>query len=227
MQSLKEEISIVSVSRSTYLKKLQENDFLWCANIKADWESIHKDCEDLAENNQDHWRPDMGEDYTPWDEAGVKFKKYWDSFGDYGLAPSNKFQGYNKHNTRHWESTANKPTLTSPWMDEVMEQLPLTHKGCRIMMQPPGNTMPWHVDNFWNLRHNHPDIGEYAIRYIVFPKDWDHGHLLQAGTTFITHWKAGDVIVWHPDKWHLSANVGISNKWTFNVTGILTEEVTE
>ena len=59
------------------------------------------------------------------------------------------------------------------------------------------------------------------IRFVVFMKDWDIGHVLQSENSIISHWKAGDTIVWHPGKFHLSANIGISSKWTFNITGIL------
>tara|TARA_R110000851_G_scaffold13238_1_gene45377 strand:+ start:235 stop:909 length:675 start_codon:yes stop_codon:yes gene_type:complete len=212
-------------TKQDLIDSLTTNDYLTIGNIEADWKHIYADCEKLAEENTSYWRPDMGESYDAWDEAGKKFKKYWDSFGEYGLTKSNGFVGYNKHNTRHWENTASKPTLKSDWMESIVSKFPLTLTGCRIMMQPPGNTMPWHVDNFWNLRQAEPENSAYAIRFIVFPQDWQTGHLLQAGNTFISHWKAGDVVCWHPDKWHLSANVGVANKWTFNVTGILENEL--
>ena len=69
------------------------------------------------------------------------------------------------------------------------------------------------------------DRYDYTIRFIVFHNDWEIGHIIQAGDSYIPHWKQGDVITWFPRRWHLAANIGMLDKWTTNITGVLREEV--
>jgi hypothetical protein len=83
--------------------------------------------------------------------------------------------------------------------------------------------MPWHIDNFHFWKRNYP-TSEHIIRFIVFQEDWKHGQIIQAGSSIISHWQAGDAVTWHPTRWHLSTNAGVENKWTTAVTGILLEE---
>lgn len=206
------------VSRTNLLNYLAKKDYLKFQNILADWSSILQESNLLAESNPDYWCevvPEEG-DYTSWDDLGDDLSRSYDISRQYG---------YTKHNTKVWETTTQQPKLEMDWEKHIASQLPLQFPSTRPTLQTPGNVMPWHQDKFIYFRRLHTDQSEYIVRFIVFMKDWDIGHFLQAGNSVISHWKAGDVILWHPHRLHLSANVGISDKWTLNVTGILQEEV--
>jgi len=206
----------VSVSRTTYLDSIKHKDYVWCGNIPADWSAIQQECEQAVKDHPECWQTLVG------------YRESWDGLGDDLNKELDKHRqsGYSPYNTRHWETTTIQPKLEMSWEGEIMEQLPLTNATGRPTLQPPGNVMPWHQDKFIYFKRENPGHDEHVVRFIVFQKDWQNGHLLQAGDSFVTHWKAGDILLWYPDRWHLSANVGITDKWTFNVTGILKEEVT-
>jgi hypothetical protein len=111
------------------------------------------------------------------------------------------------------------------WEENVAKQLPLLNLISLPTLQTPGNVLPWHQDKFFNFKRNYPNDIKFIVRFTIFMKDWQIGHVLQAGNSIISHWRAGDCVIWYPDRWHLSANIGINNKWTNNITGILTEEI--
>ena len=203
------------VSRTTYLNDIKSKDYVWCGNIKADWQTIQQECKQTVQNHPECWQTLVGE------------RESWDSLGDdlYKELEKHKESGYSSHNTRHWETTTIQPKLEMSWEKEIMDQLPLINPTSRPTLQPPGNIMPWHQDKFFYFKRNNPGQDEFVVRYVVFQTDWQNGHLLQAGNSFISHWKTGDILLWYPDRWHLSANVGTEDKWTFNVTGILKEEI--
>ena len=197
--------------RHDYIKTLEKQDFTWVGNIKADWPVIDSACEDDAGKHQKFW----GHSSIGHNSYGNSTKEKLDNL---------KKLGYNPYNTRHWIKSEKDHTDVK-WEKEIADKLPLQLYTTNLILQPPGNIIPCHKDYFKDFKKKYPSESYYIIRYIIFTKDWQTGHLLQAGNSFITHWKAGDVITWYPDRLHLSANVGSENKWTFNVTGILKEQV--
>ena len=205
----------MSVSRNNYLDSIKSKDFVWFGKIDADWAKIQEECNQTVKDHPECWQTLVGD------------RDSWDNLGDNLNKELQKHQsvGYTKHNTRHWETTTVQPKLDMSWERVIMEQLPLNNATSRPTLQPPGNVMPWHQDQFFYFKRQNPGQDQYVVRFIVFQTDWQNGHLLQAGNSFVSHWTAGDILLWYPDRWHLSANVGTTDKWTFNVTGILKEEI--
>jgi hypothetical protein len=90
----------------------------------------------------------------------------------------------------------------------------------------PGTVMPWHYDKFYYMnRIVDEEQKPFLSRFLIFLEDWQSGHYLEAGRSIVTGWRAGDVIAWHPNRGHLSSNVGLTDKWTCNVTGVLKEQI--
>jgi hypothetical protein len=204
------------VSRKNFLKLLEGVDYFYFGNISVDWNSINIECREKVNKYPEYWCslvPD--ETFETWDQNGKDYVKSLSNFSKWG---------YTSHNTRSWETTSIKPKLEMEWEKEVIQKLPLYESVSRPTLQKPGNIMPWHEDKFFYFKHEYPDVYEYVVRFIVFHEDWKTGHYIQAGDTLVERWKQGDVIVWYPRRWHLSSNVGIEDKWTTNITGILKEE---
>ena len=202
-----------SVSRKNFLNLLDGVDYYKFGNISADWESINSECEQFVEQHPDHWCsliPD--ESFEVWGEEGAAYKKHLQRYVKWG---------YNSQNTRSWTTTSCSPVLEMSWEESIREYFPLDNTLSRPTLQKPGNVFPHHEDKFFYIRHKYPDSKDYIVRFIVFHHDWAPGHLIQAGDSIISHWKQGDVIVWYPSRVHISCNVGFTDKWTTNVTGIL------
>jgi hypothetical protein len=60
-----------------------------------------------------------------------------------------------------------------------------------------------------------------VVRIIVFLEDWASGHYLEMNKTPILNWKAGDWVCWRSDFLHLAANIGKTDRYTLQLTGIL------
>lgn len=87
----------------------------------------------------------------------------------------------------------------------------------------PGTILPTHGDlylkyiqlfNLWDQQEN-------IRRAIVFLEDWQSGHYFEAMDTPLTEWKAGQVVEWDYDTPHMAANLGVSPRYTLQITGHL------
>lgn len=85
----------------------------------------------------------------------------------------------------------------------------------------PSWIIPEHKDLYRRYREHHNQISiEDIIRIIVFLEDWQSGHILQIGNELIAPWKAGDFVSWMGDTPHIAANLGSSDRYTLQITGI-------
>lgn len=201
------------VSATHLLDDLSKVDFILYGNIDLPWERYVDDCDLAVRDNPTHW------------DHNVKTKddsEVWN--GDYKLILDNmdKYRqaGYRETNTRVWKTTMTQPKITFPWEPDIIKCLPISTAVATPTLQQPGNIMPIHIDNFVFLRNK---LGKDAniVRFLIFMKDWEDGHVLQVGESMLHKWKQGDVYVWHPTVRHVAINGGLTDKWTCNVTGVL------
>jgi hypothetical protein len=61
---------------------------------------------------------------------------------------------------------------------------------------------------------------EHCIRRaIVFLEDWSSGHYLELKGKPVTDWKRGFTVVWAYDAPHMAANIGLTPRYTLQITG--------
>ena len=61
---------------------------------------------------------------------------------------------------------------------------------------------------------------EHTIRRaIVFLEDWQSGHYLELKGIPVTGWKRGFTAVWAYDAPHMAANIGLTPRYTLQITG--------
>ena len=84
-----------------------------------------------------------------------------------------------------------------------------------------GTILPTHGDlylryvDLFNLQGQ-----EHRIRRaVVFLEDWKPGHYFEGNDIAKTDWIAGDVVEWCYDAPHLAANLGVSPRYTLQITG--------
>ena len=88
----------------------------------------------------------------------------------------------------------------------------------RLLEYKPGNMLPLHSDGMEGFRRIYGL--ENPRRFFVAVSDWDWGHVFQAHDNMISHWNTGDTWEIKPGVWHCNANFGITNKYTFTITGV-------
>lgn len=61
---------------------------------------------------------------------------------------------------------------------------------------------------------------EHTIRRaIVFLEDWASGHYLELKGIPVTRWKKGFTVMWAYDAPHMAANIGLTPRYTLQITG--------
>lgn len=92
-----------------------------------------------------------------------------------------------------------------------------------VMCQSPGQTLPEHLDTFYSISKKFDVDPKKCCRVNIFLEDWKSGHYFEINENPFLQWKAGDAIIIELDEPHLSGNMGLTNKWTMQVTGVKDE----
>ena len=136
---------------------------------------------------------------------------------------------FEEQNLRYLEAGYNHDNSMYYRAFEVDEAV---HEFCRtlfprysvgIMKQPVGQTLPSHEDTFYQFAKNN-DVDPYeCCRVNIFLEDWQSGHYFEINEKSVLHWKRGDAIIILRDEPHLSGNMGLTTKYTMQVTGVRDE----
>lgn len=109
--------------------------------------------------------------------------------------------------------------------EELGKQLGMEVVTVSTIMQEPGCVVPLHRDIFYQIGLKHPTRNETKVRANIYMEDYKLGHFIQyqKNDTYesSTNWVAGDGFLWNNEVLHLSANAGMSNKYTMQVSGFL------
>jgi len=92
-----------------------------------------------------------------------------------------------------------------------------------IMKQSPGQTLPLHEDTFFKFASVNDVHPSECVRINIFLEDWQSGHYFEINQNSVLHWKQGDAILIKYNEPHLSGNMGMTEKYTMQVTGVLDE----
>ena len=111
--------------------------------------------------------------------------------------------------------------------EELGEKLGIEVITVSSILQPPGNVITLHRDTFFQIKKKYPERAkEPMVRANIYLEDWAPGHFINYQDKnkewqTSTHWKAGDGFIWNSEHLHLSANAGLKNKYTLQVSGFL------
>ena len=95
------------------------------------------------------------------------------------------------------------------------------------ILQPPGNVIALRRDTFFQINKKYPDDKRTKVRANIYLQDWKVGHMLQYKSEEDQAWKtsdnwlAGDGFIWDSKPLHLSANAGMQDKFTLQISGFL------
>ena len=85
----------------------------------------------------------------------------------------------------------------------------------------PGTILPTHKDLYlkyielFNLQGQEHNIR----RAVVFLEDWASGHYFEINGEPFLNWRAGDFVEWRYDAPHMAANIGLTPRYTLQITG--------
>ena len=128
------------------------------------------------------------------------------------------YHGYTSENTRMgYKRTSYEESPT--FLQNIIRQTGLQNASAGVIRLNPGHTIPWHYDShIFYSKSNNRDTHQVE-RHIVFPFDWDWGHIYQIGNNVLSNWSAGERYTWPNLRYHLAGNIGISDFIMIAVTG--------
>jgi hypothetical protein len=89
----------------------------------------------------------------------------------------------------------------------------------------PGTTLPEHSDTYSRFREIYGvDDSVQIRRYVIMLEDWQSGHYLELDREPLQPWLAGTGVFWHDAVPHLATNVGKTDRYTLQITGIVDTE---
>jgi len=107
------------------------------------------------------------------------------------------------------------------WIDPFRKIFPWRYFSWSVYRMGPGTVLPQHSDTYQRFREIYgvTDI-DSIYRAIVFLEPWQSGHYFEIDSTPIVSWAAGDTVIWHSDLEHVAANMGITDRYTLQITGV-------
>jgi hypothetical protein len=109
--------------------------------------------------------------------------------------------------------------------EEIGRQLGMEVVTISTIKQPPGCVVPYHRDTFFQINQRYPDRKEKKVRANIYLENYKLGHFIQYTLDNDFHtstkWKAGQGFLWDSEVLHLSANAGLEDKYTMQISGFL------
>lgn len=114
---------------------------------------------------------------------------------------------------------------TPEWIEPFREYFPWKEFSWSVYRMNPGVVLPNHKDLFVKFRQIHNIRNPQTIcRAVVFLEDWASGHYFEIDSVPLVKWRAGDYVAWRYDAPHTAANIGFTDRYTLQITGILDED---
>jgi hypothetical protein len=112
------------------------------------------------------------------------------------------------------------------WMEPFRAVFPWRHFAWSVYRMAPGTTLPNHSDTYARFREIY-DIADpdTIFRAVVFLEPWQSGHYFEINEDPVVEWAAGETMIWRNDVPHLAANMGMTDRYTLQITGVPDEDI--
>lgn len=107
------------------------------------------------------------------------------------------------------------------WINDIKKYFSLKKCSFSFYRMNPGNILPYHQDTYSKyMKVNNIDDINKICRAIIFLEDWKPGHYFEIADTPIINYRSGDYVLWKSTTPHMAANLGKTNRFTLQLTGI-------
>jgi hypothetical protein len=110
------------------------------------------------------------------------------------------------------------------WVMPIAKTTGMANVGASLYKMTPGCILPTHSDTYVMYKKVHNITHNRIRRIVVFLEDWQSGHYLEVNGNAILNWKAGQWVGWNYTCPHLAANIGDTDRYTMQVTGMYEPE---
>lgn len=105
--------------------------------------------------------------------------------------------------------------------EELGKQTGIGVMSVSVIKQEPGNIIPIHRDMFHKIKSVYPfkANAHKCVRANIFLEDWKSGHYIEFEEKPHSQWKANEGFIISEEVTHLSANAGLEDKYTLQISG--------
>jgi|GEM_PF-2437985 len=82
-----------------------------------------------------------------------------------------------------------------------------------------GTILPNHKDTYIRYKELFNCSSIDIERAIIFLENWKSGHYFEIENTPIIEWSTGDYVWWKSNTEHMAANIGVTDRYTLQLTG--------
>jgi hypothetical protein len=159
--------------------------------------------------------------YKFWDLEYETLDYVHEQFNDTAQLDLWRAQGYADQFTGHMcDMRGRQPSWNQRFVDIFAAQ-GWHNIGTSYYRMDTGTVLPVHRDLYKKYIELFDLQGrEHTIRRaIVFLQDWQPGHYAEYNDVAYVNWRAGDVVEWSWDSPHMAANMGLTPRYTLQITG--------
>jgi hypothetical protein len=159
--------------------------------------------------------------YPFWNDEYKHLEYFHETFNDTAQIHIWQGQGYSKNFTGHMcDMRKAQPTWNQRFI-EIFQGLGWKDVATSYYKMGTGTVLPTHGDLYSKYIEIFKLNGqEHNIRRaIVFLEDWQPGHYAEYMDRPFVDWKAGATVEWSYDTPHMAANLGLTPRYTLQITG--------
>lgn len=171
------------------------------------------------QNNQYFWK--QGHINLPWDSEHRELHYEREQYNDDDDTNRWREIGFTQEHFTGEMYDMRNPEPSWMQVEKLKETFPFEHLSWSFYKMTPGVILPKHVDRFVRFKKIHDCSEKTVVRALIMLEDWKHGHYLDMDDNAIVHWKAGDYFIWTANVPHTAANIGFSDRYTLQLTGLL------
>ena len=125
-------------------------------------------------------------------------------------------QGLNKWGTKYIQHCLEASSGKLLWFSEEFKLKDVCSNYYRM---GTGVILPPHKDTYILYKKLFNCSLDDIERVIIFLEDWQSGHYFEIEKTLIVEWIKGDYVWWKSDTKHMAANIGVTKRYTLQLTG--------
>jgi len=156
-----------------------------------------------------------------WDDEFKRLDYIQEAFNDKESVARWRQQGFMPKFTGYMcDMRSTQPKWNQQFVN-IYEQMGWQDIGTSYYRMDTGTVLPNHSDLYLKYIELFDLQGrEHTIRRaIVFLEDWSSGHYSECAETPVVNWSAGNIVEWTYDTPHMAANLGLSPRYTLQITG--------
>jgi len=112
------------------------------------------------------------------------------------------------------------------WIIPFRDLIAMPNFSWSVYCMRPGDCLPPHSDLYRAFRRIHNLTDSQSIRrYVVFLEPRQSGHFFEIDGEQISDWRAGTTVMWDNDTVHAAGNMGLTNRYTLQLTGTVRNSI--